>query len=126
MKRVFVFGSNLAGVHGAGAARTAYREYGALWGMGYGPSGQTFAIPTKDEKIITMELNVIHGYVLSFLEYADFWREKEFQITRIGCGLAGLQDKDMANMFKGAPDNCYFDTKWIPYLPEGINTWGTF
>ena len=43
---VFVFGSNLAGMHAGGAARVAYERFGAVMGQGVGMQGQSYAIPT--------------------------------------------------------------------------------
>lgn len=109
--RVFVFGSNLAGIHGAGAARDAYDHYGAIWGKGEGLQGQSYAIPTKDEKIRTLPLHLVAGYVERFLVCA---RRSNliFFITRIGCGLAGYTDKDIAPMFVDAPENCELPHGW--------------
>lgn len=131
-KQILVFGSNEAGVHGAGAAKTAYEKHGARWGKCYGHHGDSFAIPTKDVDIQTMPLERIEGYVKGFLAYAEGHPKVQFKITRIGCGLAGLRDEDIAPMFKNAPKNCYFDEVWHPILTKGIerdrrvNFWGTF
>lgn len=125
-KKIFVFGSNDAGVHGAGAAKFAYEKKGARWGKSYGHHGDSFAIPTKDENIETLSLHRIQLYVDGFLAYAMGHRKLDFQVTRIGCGLAGLQDKDIAPMFASAPMNCTFDELWKPYLGEAVEYWGTF
>lgn len=118
-KQCFVFGSNEAGIHGAGAAQFAYRKKGAIYGKGYGHHGESFAIPTKDENIETLELGLIAAYVAGFLAYATGKRKLSFYVTRIGCGLAGYTDKDIAPMFVGAPTNCMFDERWRKYLGEG-------
>lgn len=126
---IFVFGSNEAGIHGAGAARVAYQEHGALFGYGYGHVGNSFAIPTKDRTIQkTLSLETIGAYVTGFLTYARGRPDLEFQITRIGCGLAGLQDPVVAAMFCDAPSNCLFDKKWEGLIPgdKQYNYWGTF
>lgn len=115
-KAVFVFGSNEAGIHGAGAALFAYNKRGARYGMGYGHSGDSFAIPTKNEDIRTLPLDMINAYVCGFLAYATGKRKLKFMVTRIGCGLAGYTDAQIAPMFEGAPLNCMFDEKWKPYL----------
>lgn len=125
-KTVFVFGSNEAGIHGAGAARFAYKNKGARYGKGYGHHGDSFAIPTKDEYIETLELLPIYAYVMGFLAYAKGHRKLNFQVTRIGCGLAGLKDSDIAPFFEGAPKNCSFDEEWRKYLGDDYNYWGTF
>lgn len=111
---IFVFGSNLAGVHGAGAAHCAYNEHGAIWGKGIGHHGDSYAIPTKDHNIRTLPVERIQEYVIQFMLYANEHPELKFQVTRIGCGLAGYTDKDIAPLFKGAPLNCE--------LPEGWRT----
>lgn len=109
---IFVFGSNLAGIHGAGAARSALAMFGAVWGVGVGLQGRSYAIPTKDERIQTLPLNRIRPYVDQFLEFARAHPEMNFQVTRIGCGLAGYTDSDIAPMFKEAPDNCELLGGW--------------
>ena len=125
-KMILVFGSNEAGIHGAGAAKIAYQKHGARWGKSYGHHGDSFAIPTKDENIETLDLDRIKGYVDGFLSYAEGHRKLSFKVTRIGCGLAGLKDEDIAPMFSLAPKNCLFDTAWKEYLPAYAEFWGTF
>lgn len=109
---IFVFGSNLAGRHGKGAALTAYKQHGAVYGQGYGLQGNSFAIPTKDETLKTLSLSRIKKYVDSFISYAKLNPDLKFQVTRIGCGLAGYDDSDIAPMFKHAPDNCILPVGW--------------
>ena len=113
---IFVFGSNLAGVHGAGAAKVAHEKFGAQLGFGHGRTGKSWAIPTKDENIETMPLGEIRYHVDYFLNQAESTPNIKFFITRIGCGLAGYKDSDIAPMFKGAPDNCSFAEEWRKYL----------
>lgn len=130
MKRVFVFGSNTGGYHGGGAAHAAYKKHGARWGMGFGHYGDSFAIPTKagdKDKGVgeTLPLADINQFVQGFIAYAKSHPELEFQVTRIGCGLAGLKDQDIAPMFKDAPINCLIDSAWSIYLPDH-QVWGTF
>lgn len=120
-KAIFVFGSNEAGIHGAGAAAFAYAKRGARYGFGYGHSGDSFAIPTKNEDIRTLPLDIINAYVCGFLAYATGKRKLKFMVTRIGCGLAGYTDADIAPMFVGAPLNCIFDEKWRVYLGESYD-----
>lgn len=110
--QIFVFGSNLAGRHGKGAALDAYKRYGAVYGQGVGFQGCAYAIPTKDRSINTLPLHVIRSYVLDFLAFANEHPEMQFNVTRIGCGLAGYKDADIAPMFKGAPDNCRLPGGW--------------
>ena len=123
---IFVFGSNEGGFHGAGAARFALEHRGAKLRVAFGQEGQSFAIPTKDETIRhTLSLTTIKRYVDEFIEEAKLHPEQSYQVTRIGCGLAGLKDEDIAPMFYEAPDNCWFDEAWKPWLPNA-KFWGTF
>ncbi|MGL5776233.1 MAG: A1S_2505 family phage non-structural protein, partial [Aeromonas veronii] len=103
---IFVFGSNLAGRHGKGAAKCARDVHGAVYGVGRGRTGNAYAIPTKDEFIRTLPLYRIMGYVGEFIEYAKTNPELTFVVTRIGCGLAGYRDWEIGPMFKGVPGNC--------------------
>lgn len=134
-KAIFVFGSNEGGWHGAGAAKFALTYKGAILRQPVGRQGQSYAIPTKDATIKhTLPLHSIKNYVDEFVIYAETHPELEFQVTRIGCGLAGLKDEDIAPMFFTSPSfmdiqplkNCWFDEAWKPYLPEGTKYWGTF
>ena len=109
---IFVFGSNLAGRHGKGAALTARREHGAQYGVGIGRTGNAYAIPTKDERIQTLPLNRIKGYVRDFLQYATEHPELTFFVTAIGTGLAGYSAEQIAPMFADAPVNCSLPTGW--------------
>lgn len=92
---VFVFGSNLGGMHGGGAARTAYENFGAVWGEGVGHFGKTYAIPTMQGGVET-----IKPYVDQFIAYAAEHPELTFYVTRIGCGIAGFRDDEIAPLFK--------------------------
>lgn len=114
---IFVFGSNQAGIHGAGAAFYANCNLDAVWGVGEGITGSTYAIPTKDFFIETLPLADIKVSVNKFLKYASENLDTEFFVTRIGCGLAGYTDADIAPMFIGATDNCSFAFEWEQYLP---------
>jgi|ERR1019366_3375619 hypothetical protein len=105
MSKIFVFGSNLSGRHGRGAAKFAREHYGAIYGQATGLQGDSFAIPTKDEKLNTLSLDRIKKYVEAFLMFAQQNPEYEFQLTNIGCGLAGYLPADIAPMFKDAPEN---------------------
>jgi hypothetical protein len=101
--RIFVFGSNRAGIHGAGAALTAKKKYGARQHVGEGLQGNSYAIPTKDERIETLPLVEIRKGVDRFLAFARSRHDLSFFVTRIGCGLAGYSDTDIGPMFAGAP-----------------------
>ena len=102
---IFVFGSNEAGIHGAGAARVANKLFGAKIGVGVGRTGQTYAIPTKDHSIRTLDLDSIKKYVDEFIEEAHNFPYLTFLVTQIGCGLAGHSPKDIAPMFSNVPSN---------------------
>lgn len=91
---VFVFGSNLAGRHGKGAALWARQHRGAIYGQGAGPQGNAYAIPTKDRQLRVLPLDVIRGYVREFLDYAHRQPNLRFELTPIGCGLAGPSGPD--------------------------------
>lgn len=105
--QVFVFGSNEAGIHGAGAAKLAEEKFGAIRGMGYGLQGKSFGIPTKDTFIRTLPLDKIEFYIYSFLTEVMEYPDTEFLVTKIGCGLAGYSEDEIANLFKGKfiPEN---------------------
>lgn len=104
---IFVFGSNLAGRHGGGAARAANMKFGAEWGVGVGLTGQTYAIPTMQGGVET-----IKPYVDEFIRFAQENPGLKFLVTRIGCGIAGFKDEEIAPLFDKAMQ--------VPniYLPE--------
>lgn len=128
---IFVFGSNEAGIHGAGAALDAFTYYGAVPGKGYGfgrseyssythrddPTASilwfsSFAIPTKDKNIKTLPLFIIERYVKDFIHVAQMNPQDDFQVTRIGCGFAGYKDEEIAPMFQDAPSNVHLPIGW--------------
>ena len=94
---IFVFGSNLGGMHGGGAARAAYNRFGAVWGQGVGLQGQSYAIPTMQGGVET-----IKPYVDEFIAFAQAHPELKFLVTRIGCGIAGFRDEQIAPLFAAA------------------------
>lgn len=96
---IFVFGSNLEGHHGGGAAFTAYRKFGAVWGQGVGLQGQSYGIPTMQGGVET-----IRPYVDDFIAFARQHTELTFLVTRIGCGIAGFNESDIAPLFSEAHD----------------------
>ena len=96
---IFVFGSNLAGSHGGGAARLAYNRFGAIWGRGVGLQGQSYGIPTMHGGV-----DAIKPYVDEFIEFAKQHPEYKFLVTKIGCGIAGFTTDEMAPLFQGAID----------------------
>jgi len=106
MIEIFVFGSNLAGRHGKGAALHARLKHGARYGQGEGLQGASYAIPTKGFSLETLPLSIIREKVAAFVDFARLHPEMVFQVTPIGCGLAGYAAADIAPMFRDAPGNC--------------------
>lgn len=96
---VFVFGSNLAGAHGGGAALLAYRKFGAIWGQGVGLQGQSYGIPTMHGGI-----DAIKPYVDEFIEFAKTRPDLTFLVTRVGCGIAGFTNEEISPLFAKAHD----------------------
>ena len=96
---IFVFGSNLAGAHGGGAARLAYERFGAVWGEGVGLQGRTYAIPTMQGGVET-----IKPYIDAFICFAKEHAHLTFLVIRIGCGIAGFRDEEIAPLFTDAID----------------------
>jgi O-acetyl-ADP-ribose deacetylase (regulator of RNase III) len=110
---VFVFGSNLAGFHGGGAAHIAHAKFGAIWGQGVGMQGQSYAIPTMQGGVET-----IKPFVDQFIDYARQNPIFRFYVTRIGCGIAGFTDGEIAPLFREAVDveNICLPTEWWALL----------
>ena len=110
---VFVFGSNLRGWHQGGAAKHAQRYFGAIWGQGVGLQGQSYAIPTMQGDVDT-----IKPYVDDFIAFAQEHPEMRFLVTRIGCGIAGFKDEDIAPLFIEAlgQDNIVLPYSFIKVL----------
>lgn len=113
---IFVFGSNLAGRHGRGAALFARQHHGAIYGQGWGRQGNSYAIPTKNYYLQSLPAHCIGESIGVFLDYAREHPELQFQVTRIGCGLADHTDARIAPYFQGAPSNCHFDPLWKEFL----------
>jgi hypothetical protein len=111
-QNIFVFGSNLRGVHGAGAAKEARKFWGAAYGMGIGRTGMAYAIPTKDFRIQTLPISNIRVHVSHFLNYTDAHPELRFLVTKIGCGLAGYREAEISPLFANAPANCVLPNGW--------------
>lgn len=112
---IFVFGSNLAGRHGAGAALTARNYYGAKYGCGFGPMGNCYAIPTKDRELKSLPLDDIRKNVELFLTYAANSPDLTFKVTAIGTGLAGYTHEQIGPMFAKATPNCKLPSQWEKY-----------
>ncbi len=112
---IFVFGSNLAGRHGKGAALTARQQYGAIYGQGIGLQGKSYAIPTKDEHLRVLPLHTIAAHVRHFLSFARSHPQLRFALTPIGCGLAGYKEHQIAPLFADAPLNVIKPQGWDKY-----------
>lgn len=112
---IFVFGSNLEGLHGGGAALLAYERFGAIWGQGTGLQGKSYGIPTMHGGI-----DAIAPYVDEFIAFAREHRELKFLVTEIGCGIAGFTIEEMAPLFKDAMDeeNIYLPQRFIRILEK--------
>lgn len=113
---VFVFGSNLAGRHGKGAALWARQHRGAVYGQGEGFQGNSYAIPTKDERVKTLPLFRIRNYADRFKRFAGQYPHLTFQLTPIGCGLAGYNPDQIAPMFEDAPANVVLPPEFVVAL----------
>lgn len=122
---VFVFGSNLRGRHGKGAALIAAEKFGAIEGQADGFMGRSFGVPTKDENIRSIPFGMLDIYIGHLCASAKLNPSKNFFVTRIGCGLAGNSDKDMAKMIRRIATemqydlrNCSFAEEWKPFMTE--------
>lgn len=132
---IFVFGSNEAGIHGAGAALEARQKHGAILMQGVGRQGNSYAIPTKgqikyfDGRVTIgppLPLMRIKEYVDGFIQYAGDNPILNFMVTQVGTGHAGFTHTQMAPLFTSAPRNCWFDTAWRLVLGAEHSYWGTF
>jgi hypothetical protein len=112
---VFVFGSNLRGAHGKGAAKVAREKFGAVYGQGIGHVGQSYGIPTKDEslKVLTFA-QIVYG-VDEFIKFTYRCQDLRFFVTAVGCGLAHFDPVDIAPLFSMAI-HCSFPEEWRIYL----------
>lgn len=114
MTKIFVFGSNLAGRHGAGAARYAMEHHGAEYGIGEGRTGMCYALPTKGYKLETLPLSSIEKFVEDFINYAYLHPDDEFMLTPIGCGLAGYRRDQIKPLVEkyNRPSNVIYTKEW--------------
>lgn len=110
--RIFVFGSNRAGRHGAGSAKEALTNHGAIYGQGEGFQGNSYAIPTKNSKFETLSLEQIRVHALLFCIEAASRKDLIFDVVKIGCGLAGYTESQIAPLFLEAPSNCNLPKGW--------------
>ncbi len=120
---IWVFGSNLAGRHGKGAAEVAKERFGAQRYVGVGRTGQSYGIPTKDGRkherpMAILPLDTIKGHIANFVAYAVANPQEKFFITRVGCELAGYSDQTIAPLFNGAPANCSLPEDWKQYMAD--------
>lgn len=115
---IFVFGSNESGIHGAGAARFAYDNFGAFYEQGFGLMGQSFGIPTKDWFITKLDIQVVKFYVDRFIDFAKKSKQYTFYVTKIGCGLAGFTEEEIAPLFSELIDdeNVYLPVEFITII----------
>lgn len=121
MREIFVFGSNLLGIYGKGAALHALKHHGTVKGRGRGLQGNSYAIPTKLNPGTSLSIFEINSYVAEFLKDAHYNSEDHiFMVTPIGCGLAGYSPEDIAPMFHLATHlpNVRLPREFVPYLPE--------
>jgi hypothetical protein len=119
---IFVFGSNLAGIHGRGSAFHARKFFGALQGVGSGRMGSSYAIPTKDKQMRVLQLPTIEEHVKTFLQYARDNADLTFNVVAIGCGLAGYRPADIAPMFVIAPSNVMLPPEFVAVLADTRQT----
>lgn len=112
---IFVFGSNLRGLHGSGAARLAYERFGAIWGQGVGLQGSCYGIPTMHGGV-----DAIKPYVDEFIEFAQNHTEYTFLVTKIGCGIAGFKEEEIAPLFADAVsvDNIVLPESFVMFLNQ--------
>lgn len=115
MTDIFVFGSNLVGRHGKGAALFAKNHRGAIYGRGEGLQGNSYAIPTKDAHLKTLPLNNIMLGVARFIKFATEHPELTFELTPVGCGLAGYKPSQIGPMFSSAPPNVKKPKEFLPW-----------
>lgn len=114
---IFVFGSNFGGRHGKGAALTALRKFGAVYGQSHGLMGRSYGIPTMSRNFKPLSISEIKEQVNIFIEVALFeYPNLKFLVTQIGCGLGGKKPKDIAPMFRDTPDNVYLPKSFLNIL----------
>ena len=116
---IFVFGSNLAGIHGAGAAKFALENCGAVWGRGVGLQNKSYALPTKGETLHTLSLLNIGKFVNDFIKFSNQCSiEIKFFLTAVGTGLAGFTDDQIAPLFIEVPQNVRVPPQWRPIIAK--------
>lgn len=126
---IFVFGSNLSGIHGAGAAKVAHAKYGAKYGKGKGLQGHSYALATKGFNIEPISLQLVAKHIQEFMAFAYDNKGTDFKVTQVGCDIGGFTKLQIAPMFTYSAytgSNLYFDTAWIDLLPDTAKFWGTY
>lgn len=113
---IFVFGSNLAGDHSNGVSLYALRNYGAKRREGIGHFNKSYALPVKGLYMEVLPLEIIQGYVDQFISYAKTQPKLQFAVTKVGCGIDGYTDRDMAPMFTRCPNNCILHEDWVKII----------
>jgi hypothetical protein len=115
---IWVFGSNEGGRHGRGAAKVAHVTFHAAYGIGHGLTGKAYAVATKDRHLMVLSLEVIALNINRFIDFARSFPEKNFFITRVGCGLSGFSDDQIAPLFESAFSlpNCSFPNEWATHI----------
>lgn len=121
--RTFVFGSNLLGIHGGGAARYAAERLGALRGVGQGRTGRCYALPTCSSPGKPLALRQVNVHVAAFLHHAGTHPVERFFVSAVGCGIAGFTEEQVAPLFALAPDNCDLPPGWRDAVPAAIAAW---
>lgn len=111
---IFVFGSNLSGMHGGGAANQAYQSFNAEWGVGEGLTGRCYAFPTMNEQMNKRDESELIESVKKLYACALVNLDKVFLLTKVGCGIAGYREEHMKNLFNKikAPDNVVKPIGW--------------
>lgn len=122
MRRIYVFGSNLAGRHGAGSAKVAVDHWGAIYGQGEGLQGNSYALPTKNEHLESMSLFRIERHVLRFVTFAKAHPEMQFQLVAVGCGLAGYRYGDIGPLFWDIPPNVEPPPEFVYWIDKARRT----
>jgi hypothetical protein len=120
---IFVFGSNLAGRHGKGAAVHAKKYYGAEYGVGEGLTGRSYALPTKDENLNVRSLQEIKNSIQTFSNFARENPQYTFELTPVGCGLAGYKQAQIITLIVavGMPSNVCLSEHWDWKLRRAYN-----
>ena len=110
--QIFVFGSNRRGEHLSGAAKQAYEQFGAEWGIGEGLSGRTYAFPTLEWEMTKVGLRSLEKQRDRLFATCRALPEKEFLLTKVGCGIAGYEESYMKSLFKSSPKNLIKPEEW--------------